>query len=62
MLREYSIRFLIVMIIGACVMLLFITGKLGQASSNELNRLWEKEDGTTIVYVDCTYDIEKHIG
>ena len=30
--REYSVRFIIVMIIGICVLLLFMTGKSGQKS------------------------------
>lgn len=33
--KEYSMRFLIAMIIGVCVMLLFLTGKTGQAFDNK---------------------------
>jgi hypothetical protein len=35
---EYSMRFLIAMIIGVCVLLLFITGKSGQSSVEILDR------------------------
>ena len=33
--REYSVRFLIAMIIGICVLLLFMTGKTEQTSIGE---------------------------
>lgn len=37
--KEYSVRFLIAMIIGVFVLLLFIAGKSEQLSFEELNRL-----------------------
>ncbi len=35
--REYSVRFLIAMIIGICVLLLFMTGKSDQTAIAEIS-------------------------
>lgn len=35
--REYSMRFLIAMIIGVCVIILFITGRTGKTAVEEID-------------------------